>query len=291
MSKTPFYKTGLGTYQSQTSDGALLYSSPLFLTEEEKLKLKEKGEKQYGEEETTTTSKKVKGGTEYTDTTTKDWTAKDKYGRDKVTFEQLQQQGGNVDKAKEWIKNNPEEYQKLLAQKNQTKTRSGTDENVTTRFVADPKEETPPAWAPDPNKRYNIQGWFGGKDVDISKRRGLNHDQLHDFQKEDGYFAGSTISEYKKGFDAKEKYMQSQYGEKGGVEGWAKYRGWDAEQLQGGSELSKKRLGWIDKNMKRFEQKRQYLQPHLRIQDAESKQWYRYNKENKGWDVEEPTKS
>ena len=40
MSKTPFYKTGLGTYQGQTSDGALLYSSPLFLTQEEKLKLK-----------------------------------------------------------------------------------------------------------------------------------------------------------------------------------------------------------------------------------------------------------
>ena len=39
MSKTPFYKTGLGTYQGQTSDGALSYSSPLFLTEEEKLKL------------------------------------------------------------------------------------------------------------------------------------------------------------------------------------------------------------------------------------------------------------
>ena len=284
MSKTPFYKTGLGTYQSQTSDGALLYSSPLFLTEEEKLKLKEKGEKKYGEEETTTTSKKVEGGTEYTDTTTKDWTAKDKY--EGKTFKEA---GVSAEEGKKYWEKNPEEYQAYLASKN--KTRSGTDENVTTRFVADPKKETPPAWAPDPNKRYNIQGWFGGKDVDISKRRGLNHDQLHDFQKEDGYFAGSTISEYKQGFDAKEKYMQSQYGEKGGVEGWAKYRGWDAEQLQDGSELSKKRLGWIDKNMKRFEQKRQYLQPHLRIQDAESKQWYRYNKENKGWDVEEPTKS
>ena len=43
--------------------------------------------------------------------------------------------------------------------------------------------------------------------------------------------------------------------------------------------------------MKRFEQKRQYLQPHLRIQDAESKQWYRYNKDTSGWDMEEPTKS
>ena len=284
MSKTPFYKTGLGTYQGQTSDGALLYSSPLFLTEEEKLKLKEKGEKQYGEEKTTTTSQKVEGGTQYTDTTTKDWTAKDMY--EGKTYKEA---GVDPVKAKKYWEENPEEYQAYLASKN--KTRTGTDEKVTTRFVADPKEETPPPWSPDPNKRYNVQGWFGGEDVDISKRRGLNHDQLHDFQKEEGYFAGHTIPEYEKMFKSKQNYMQSQYGEKGGVEGWAKYRGWDAEQLKDGSELSKRRLAWIDKNMKRFEQKRQYLQPHLRIQDAESKQWYRYNKDTSGWDMEEPTKS
>ena len=284
MSKTPFYKTGLGTYQGQTSDGALLYSNPLFLTEEEKLKLKEKGEKQYGEEKTTTTSKKVEGGTQYTDTTTKDWTAQDIYAG--KTYAEA---GVDPDEAKKYWEKNPEEYQAYLASKN--KTRTGTDKSVTTRFVADPKEETPPPWAPDPNKRYNIQGWFGGEDVDISKRRGLNHDQLHDFQKEEGYFDATTIPEYEKMFKAKQKYVDKNYGEKGGIEGWAKYRGWDPKQLQDGSELSKKRLAWIDKNMKRFEQKRQYLQPHLRIQDAESKQWYRYNKDTSGWDMEEPTKS
>ncbi len=284
MSKTPFYKTGLGTYQGQTSDGALLYSSPLFLTEEEKLKLKEKGEKQYGDKTTTTTSKKVEGGTEYTDTTKQHWTAEDKYAG--KTYAEA---GVDPDEAKKYWEENPEEYQAYLASKN--KTRTGTDKSVTTRFVADPKEQTPPPWAPDPNKRYNIQGWFGGEDVDISKRRGLNHDQLHDFQKEEGYFDATTIPEYEKMFKAKQKYVDKNYGEKGGIEGWAKYRGWDPKQLQDGSELSKKRLAWIDKNMKRFEQKRQYLQPHLRIQDAESKQWYRYNKDTSGWDIEEPTKS
>ena len=106
MSKTPFYKTGLGTYQGQTSDGALLYSSPLFLTPEEKLKLKEKGEKQYEDKKTTTTSKKVEGGTEYTDTTKQDWTAQDKY--EGKTFKEA---GVSAEEGRKYWEENPEEYQ------------------------------------------------------------------------------------------------------------------------------------------------------------------------------------
>ena len=265
MSKTPFYKTGLGTYQGQTSDGALSYSSPLFLTEEEELELIEEGEKQYGDETTTTTSKKVKGGTEYTDTTNTRWNAKDKYRRDKVTFEQLQQQGGNVDKAKEWIKNNPEEYKKLLAQKNQTKTRSGTDENVTTRFVADPVEEKP-EFAINPDSSYNFD--FYRESRSGGRRATISNPGFTSFSNKSGAQVNNMLSAYKK----QSAIIEKDYGAKNEQQ-WAEKRGWNAEQLQDGSELSKRRLAWIAKSQAKHADLYKHNMPKVKIFDKTNNQY------------------
>tara|TARA_R110000765_G_scaffold317600_3_gene409994 strand:- start:23618 stop:24466 length:849 start_codon:yes stop_codon:yes gene_type:complete len=267
MSKTPFYKTGLGTYQGQTSDGALLYNSPLFLTEEEKLKLKEKGEKQYVDETTTTTSEKVKGGTKYTDTTEKDWTAKDEYEGDTLTFEKLQQQGGNVDKAKKWIKNNPEEYKKLLAEKNQTKTRTGSDQDINTRFVADPIEEEP-NFAIDPDGSYNFDFYRESSHGD-GRRATISNPGFTSFSNKSGAQVNDMLSAYKR----QSGMIEKDYGVKTEQQ-WAEKRGWNVKQLQDGSELSKRRSAWIAKSQARHADLYKYNMPKAKILDNNTNQYY-----------------
>jgi len=174
MAKTPFYKTGIGTYQKQTDDGALLYKdSPLTDPGDKELKLVEKGEKQYSDPTTTTTSKKVEGGTEYTDLTTKNYSANDTYAG--KTYAEA---GVNAEEAKEYWKNNPEEYKEYLASKN--KTRTGKEESVTTRFVADPEKEVEQVPEKEAFKPYKINMSRGKLNTD--KRFGLNHPQIMEFE-------------------------------------------------------------------------------------------------------------
>lgn len=160
MSKTPFYKTGLGVRQGQTNDGKLIYSSigpAIPDPEKEKLKLTKEGEKTYtGEQTTNVVEEKVKGGKNITTTTLNPWKATDEYEEEKLSFQQFEEQGGNIDEAKEWIKNNPEKYKKLLEEKNQTKLRTGVDETSKTKFVADPVNE--PLIPPTPPQR-KVQGY------------------------------------------------------------------------------------------------------------------------------------
>lgn len=151
MSKTPFYKTGLGVRHGQTNDGKLIYSSigPA-ITEEEKLKLKKEGEKTYtGEQTTNVVEEKVEGGKNITTTTLNPWQAVDEY--EGKTYAEA---GVDPEEAKKYWQENPEEYQAYLASKQ--KTRTGTDENVTTQFVPDPVKNEPIIPPKPPRK---VQGY------------------------------------------------------------------------------------------------------------------------------------
>ena len=252
MSKTPFYKTGLGTYQGQTSDGALSYSSPLFLTEEEKLKLKEKGEKKYGEEETTTTSKKVEGGTEYTDTTTKDWTAKDKY--EGKTFKEA---GVSAEEGKKYWEENPEEYQAYLASKN--KTRSGTDENVNTRFVADPVEEKP-KFAINPDSSYDFD--FYRESRSGGQRGTASNPGFTSISNKSGDKVNEMLTAYKN----QSTMIEKDYGAKTEQQ-WAEKRGWDADNL------SDARKSWIAKSQAKHADLYKHNMPKVKIFDKTNNQY------------------
>lgn len=151
MSKTPFYKTGLGVRNGQTNDGKLIYSSigPAN-PEEEKLKLKKEGEKTYtGDQTTNVVEEKVKGGKNITTTTLNPWQATDEY--EGKTYAEA---GVDPDEAKKYWQENPEKYKAYLASKN--KIRTGVDETSKTQFVADPVNES--SIPPKPLKR-EVQGY------------------------------------------------------------------------------------------------------------------------------------
>ena len=55
---------------------------------------------------------------------------------------------------------------------------------------------------------------------------------------------------------------------------WAEKRGWNAKQLQDGSELSKRRSAWIAKSQARHADLYKYNMPKAKILDNNTNQYY-----------------